>query len=823
MIFRLLNILLKHILNSIFFALIFSFQQIHSQKSEADSIFKIIENTTDIEVKVKEYLALGNLFKENNSDTAMYFYKLTIEKAEQTEASNNIKKYKANAFLKIAEIYLYKGLYDSTHNYIARAGTICKKYKLPSESAAVENMKGLVCFYQGNYTEALNYYKEAYKIASKNKDEAFMAKIYTNQAIVNYYQGNYDDAILLFKKPVEIGKKTNDKELLAGGLVNLGIIYSQLGELDSALYYFNASKIISTSIHDINGVMLCNENMTSVFYNKGEYDKALPVYFELLEYHVKNEKKLKVAMISHNIADIYMRIGEFKKSLSFFLKAATIRKELSDKKGLAQTFRGLGQLHLNQKNYDQASKYFNDAASEYKNIEYQKGVAASFMSIASIYLEEKKFSAAEKLYDSAQIIYEKAKDKIALSDLLMHKTSLYVEQKKYSQARITADNALTIKKELQDKSSMAQIYYFLSEISLNTLLYDEALRYANLGWKLAEGTNSQTILVDLAEILMKIYIKLQNNTLALEFANKLITLKDSLYNKEKTEAMILSEMRWQTKDQQEKINKLEQEQKVNQLELEKSIAESQKQKLLLIMLSGGLLLSMIVLFLIIQSYKRKRDLLFQKHMSDINKLNLQNIQNRISSHFFFNALGSAALPLNNFPKQKDLFDKLILLLRYSLINAEKLIIPLNDEIKIVDSFIGIHEIKEKGNFIYKRESNIQPGSEYYVPAMILQIPVENAIKHGLAPLKGEKKLYIFCLAGENSVNLIIKDNGIGRKNSVAQTVGTGSGLKLLMQTIHLLNKQNTRKIEFNIKDPQNEAGTLVEITIPKNYNYQIMN
>ena len=68
--------------------------------------------------------------------------------------------------------------------------------------------------------------------------------------------------------------------------------------------------------------------------------------------------------------------------------------------------------------------------------------------------------------------------------------------------------------------------------------------------------------------------------------------------------------------------------------------------------------------------------------------------------------------------------------------------------------------------------------------------------------------------------LIIDDNGIGRKNSQGRTTGTGTGLKVLLQTIRLLNKQNNEQIIFTINDKEPQ-GTEVEIIVPEKFNYAL--
>jgi hypothetical protein len=90
-------------------------------------------------------------------------------------------------------------------------------------------------------------------------------------------------------------------------------------------------------------------------------------------------------------------------------------------------------------------------------------------------------------------------------------------------------------------------------------------------------------------------------------------------------------------------------------------------------------------------------------------------------------------------------------------------------------------------------------------------------------LDGEKILKINISEGEGCQHLVIEDNGIGLLASIGRSKGTGSGLKVLLQTIHLLNTRNIQKIKFSIneKTGSNVSGTSVNIDIPYDYNFAI--
>jgi len=98
------------------------------------------------------------------------------------------------------------------------------------------------------------------------------------------------------------------------------------------------------------------------------------------------------------------------------------------------------------------------------------------------------------------------------------------------------------------------------------------------------------------------------------------------------------------------------------------------------------------------------------------------------------------------------------------------------------------------------------------------------MKHALRTKEGEKRLDISILKQNVNVQITIQDNGAGyHPEKQLHTKGTGTGLKVLYQTIDVLNSKNSERICLNIEDVKDVVmtGTRVRITVPDEYNYEI--
>ena len=115
---------------------------------------------------------------------------------------------------------------------------------------------------------------------------------------------------------------------------------------------------------------------------------------------------------------------------------------------------------------------------------------------------------------------------------------------------------------------------------------------------------------------------------------------------------------------------------------------------------------------------------------------LSSLESRIHPHFLFNTLNSISSAIAVNPaKAEQIVGKLALLLRASLDNSNQTLIPLREELAMVESYLDI----EKSRFGDKLRGSTDISDALRsarVPPMSVQALVENAVKHGVTPQRG---------------------------------------------------------------------------------------
>ncbi len=220
-----------------------------------------------------------------------------------------------------------------------------------------------------------------------------------------------------------------------------------------------------------------------------------------------------------------------------------------------------------------------------------------------------------------------------------------------------------------------------------------------------------------------------------------------------------------------------------------------------------------------QRMQRIQTLRKQKLEETINSLQLKTIKSQMDPHFMFNVLNGLA---NNVAKgsSEEAYNQILRfskLLRSMMSRSEKIDITLKEELEFVRNYLELEKFRFKDNFDYTLEIDKDVDSNIRLPRMLVQLLVENSIKHGLRDKKGLKKIYISSIINDDKIKIIVEDNGIGRKKAQENTKTTGKGLKIIEDMIRLNKKITGKEIILNYTDLYNDkgepSGTSVEVLI----------
>jgi two-component sensor histidine kinase/uncharacterized pyridoxamine 5'-phosphate oxidase family protein len=234
-------------------------------------------------------------------------------------------------------------------------------------------------------------------------------------------------------------------------------------------------------------------------------------------------------------------------------------------------------------------------------------------------------------------------------------------------------------------------------------------------------------------------------------------------------------------------------------------------------------------YLVTRRYKR-----LQQQMKERNELTQRmmeleqaSLRAQMNPHFIFNCLNSIQhFMLKGDIKQTNKYiSQFGSIIRQTMDNAATANISLSDEINYLTSYLELEQMRFPSSFHYEicLDKKIQPDYTY-IPSMLLQPFVENAIRHGIRyKQEGTGLINIKILQDEETMVITIEDNGIGREaaaryKSEQHIEYQSKGITLTQKRIDILNTASMEKIDRRIIDLKDEngksVGTKVVLSFP---------
>ena len=588
-------------------------------------------------------------------------------------------------------------------------------------------------------------------------------------------------------------------------------------DFDSILYYNRPVKEYdkrATACLRWNDVLSDVYNIEgNVWMQLNQPDSAVAYYEKSYTYRLKGEKGHLLSDICMNLADAHLHRGELAHTASYYRKALFICDSLHLSEhskfpvycGLGQTYMDLRDFDLSNHYYELAGQFFDEmTVSEkwvYLNNRGNHYYYKKDYQEALVYMRQ----AAELIADYPQMVFESNLSKVNLGDL-------YLLTNRLDSAENNLNEGYRYFSEIKNNSAMHYIETLMIELSLKKGNIARAREM--IARTASTGHVDANMLTIRNQYLQHYYEKAGDYRNAYEYLKRDYQLNDSIRSERIRTRVAELDMRYR---QDTIVLRKE-------MQIQRQAGEVRVLKLSMYIWVLVCLLLAAGTVVIIWYMRKKREFLRERFFQQINRVRMENLRSRISPHFTFNVLGREINQFNGSEEVNNLME-LVKYLRRSLELTEKLSVSLQDELDFVQSYIGLESGRVGEDFTASVvvEEGLDAKS-IMIPSMIVQIPVENAIKHGLAGKDGAKELTIRISCEGKGVRIVICDNGRGYLPQVASsTRGTGTGLKVLYHTIQLLNTKNkNEKIRFNIGNRNDgQTGTQVSVYIPFHFSYDL--
>lgn len=560
----------------------------------------------------------------------------------------------------------------------------------------------------------------------------------------------------------------------------------------------------------------------------GKREPARTYYIKAYRELMKLDHHNDAIDICINIADASRQLGKLADASSWYRRANFLADSLNMHEAQNSILAGLGQVYNDLRNYQLAHFYFRKAERQYPP-RNPKDAHFFYNSWGNVYSSQEKPAEALKCFLKAQKAARQMGQPFMTAVVDANLGQTYLELNRLDSAQKYLANttkfffvqpnmqndlqfyidglnaALALKQNRLDKASaILSKPYDLSKMSPNYLyLYHK-------GWA-------------------DLYERKGQFAKALQYQKLMKQYDDSLRNATMVSNVQENELRFK---QDTAIVRRD-------LILQSTQAEAKSSRLILLLVIGLLVVGVLAL-VVFYRYKSLRHK--HQHREEMNRmmaLKMENVRNRFSPHFVFNVLN---IFISNLPKGVNVkpLRLLIQVLRANLLTCDQVAVSLEDELQMVMSYSSLRH--ETNPFLPMPRFDIakEVDMSLMLPSMIIQIPVENSLKHAFVGMEesGEKPLLdVKVWIEDGMLRIDVIDNGCGGVGAVAgmgtrktnAAASTGTGLRILNSTIEMLNAGNARKLYFKMQSrigaagggSDRQKGMCVSIGVPCEYDYSV--
>lgn len=562
--------------------------------------------------------------------------------------------------------------------------------------------------------------------------------------------------------------------------------------------------------HYIEGLLWNHRGVNAIMSGKQREGKAYyEKAFSLLNHPPKGRELIAVSI---NLADINMQSGKMPRAAQYYRYALFLSDSLHDTRSRASICAGLGQVYMELENYPEAHHFFAQAARHIDKESMQTQFFYHF-ALGNCYYYEERYDEALESFARARRLAQKFSDSLMLTNCDANMGEVYLMQDKLPQARRHLNRCQGA--ALQRMQPSGQFY-------IKSLLADLSLAEGNIPKAATQlqAFNDSALAIGSPRYLMLHYRRLQRYAARyglwqrayryLEQANRYADTLNSQQTRNNVAEMGERYQRDTTLLHQ-------------QVALADYSAKTARQQNFILLIIGALILLALVATLIIVTYRRRTQERIKRQMQHITELRMDVVRNRVSPHYIFNVLGTVLPKLQRYPELVEPVELLIDVLRGNLLTSGKVAVPLCDEIALVRHYVKLHHYSKSPlpHVTWQVTPQLEH-SQWLVPSMSLQIPVENALKHAFPTLSDECAIHIVVEQRDNMLHLCVTDNGQGYNPGKVKRTGrdTGTGLRLIARTLEILNQRNRHAATFSIVNmPPPHHGTRMELCIPINYNF----
>jgi tetratricopeptide (TPR) repeat protein len=382
------------------------------------------------------------------------------------------------------------------------------------------------------------------------------------------------------------------------------LVYS---DVSKSLEYGKQAYKIADELSYKEGKLNACLQLASVYYFLSDLSMAMDKAQEAKSLANNLGNDLELARSYDAIGTIYYDIGNQAKSSEYFFLSLKIYEKLKNKDGIGGTFCRIGTLYFDQKDYIKAVEYYSNSIRLARELKNDMGIASNLNNLAKVYSEKKEYAKALQTYEEALQINLKNNETYLVASNYLNIADVYLKMNEYAAAITKLNQARKIFEKLGNKLRQARSQALLSEIYLKTGQLSQAEELALSALRIGQKLGYKEIIVSSSAALSKLYLKKNDSVAAFRYYILEKQYQDSLFRDEKQKTLASLEFQYRFEKNEQNVQ-----------------LARQRRNVAIIVISGCLLFSIVIIILISKQLRLKAKKLELEKASHERELDFKN-------------------------------------------------------------------------------------------------------------------------------------------------------------------------------------------------------
>ncbi len=624
----------------------------------------------------------------------------------------------------------------------------------------------------------ISHYKELlsqYRAGEDSKEQLDLL----NQLVPASFYIHPEQASQLADRYLELALKYRDNRRIVSAYICKGWMFTFSGFFKESIE--TLEKCESYFRKDVPSFYEAYANLirARAYINQNQIEKAQTCLDRTAELSEHYEENYWMGMIVHVQGIISSRQLKLNEALQCFLMVInTLEKNRESLNSnflnqLGQAYHMAGRTFLRLENIEKGVDYIQKSIEIFKQIPNNLDALRATVSLGFTKISQQDFSAAKSLFKSILAQPKKQNSKYSYNNSSYGLAITLREEKKYTEALKLLEPVTLFYKEINSNYNYCLIKGEMVHLNLDADQPEEALLHFDEIFDICKKFKYHKTISDATKVLSEYFARIKDYKKAYQFHVLYDKYAELFYN--------------------DKIDKI-----ISDIEIkyEKARQQAEDEKLQLQTLTN----------------------------------HLAALQSQSNIHFIFNALTSIQqfIGTNDAETAEKFLLRFSRLMKYQFGEVQTDFVSLHKEVLFVEDYLLLEKLRFKEEVSFNLF--VEPGLEtsgFYIPPLIIQPYIENAIKHGIRPRGKGKVQVIFKKFDKEYLECLVIDDGVGieppgnaQKNS-SEHISMGRKITNdRMKILRNLGYEAAAIFTENYNEALENPGTKVTIILPLKRNYQ---